>query len=177
MADKDRKSEQIDDDILRCKADVLRARDIMPPYSSATGKKETDKERKSQKPDEDTSKSAQAAKASNEKAAGKDTGSIPIETTVQKKTSPSPAKQKEGEIPRFDLAEEIMAEQRKITAIRRKAPGKKTEAERRQEQVEPISYSLEQPMPEESEQNRLIAEIVARDIKRLCRGEVSDNRR
>ncbi|MHC4173035.1 MAG: hypothetical protein ACYTBX_06525 [Planctomycetota bacterium] len=32
--------------------------------------------------------------------------------------------QKKSEIPKFDLAEEIMAEQRKITAIRRKAPPK-----------------------------------------------------
>ena len=32
--------------------------------------------------------------------------------------------QKKGKIPKFDLAEEIMAEQRKITAIRRKAPPK-----------------------------------------------------
>jgi len=29
-----------------------------------------------------------------------------------------------SEIPKFDLAEQILAEQRKITAIRRKAPGK-----------------------------------------------------
>ena len=32
--------------------------------------------------------------------------------------------QKKGKIPKFDLAKEIMAEQRKITAIRRKAPSK-----------------------------------------------------
>jgi hypothetical protein len=32
--------------------------------------------------------------------------------------------QKKGKIPKFDLAKEIMAEQRKITAIRRKAPPK-----------------------------------------------------
>lgn len=188
MADKNRDNEQINDDILRCREDVLRARDIMPPYSSAAGKKETDKERKSQKPDEDTSKSAQAAKASSEKTAGKDTSPIPIETTAQKRTAPSTAKREEAEMPRFDLAEEIMAEQRRITSIRRKAPGKKSEAEVRREQVEPVSYALEQPMPEESEQNRpfdsfdftqdkyaqdrLIAEIVARDIRRLCGGKI-----
>jgi len=172
MADKDINSEQIDDDILRCKADALRARDIMPPY-----KKETEKERKSQKADENTSRSAQAPKPSAEKAAGKDAGSIPIETTVQKKTSPSTAKREEVEIPRFDLAEEIMAEQRKITAIRRKAPGKKTEAEWRQEQAEPDSYTIEQLRLEESEQSQIIKEIVARDIKKLCQGKLSDNRR
>ncbi|MHC4594871.1 MAG: hypothetical protein ACYS19_08005 [Planctomycetota bacterium] len=37
---------------------------------------------------------------------------------------PADVEQKKGKIPKFDLAKEIMAEQRKITAIRRKAPSK-----------------------------------------------------
>ena len=43
----------------------------------------------------------------------------------KKAHSISGAVQGANEIPKFDLAEQIMAEQRKITAIKRKAPGKK----------------------------------------------------
>ena len=79
--------------------------------------------------------------------------------------------QEKTEIPRFDLAEEIMAEQRKIAATKRKAPGKKTEAERLEPQAEPVGYTtIEPPTPASPEQNRIIAEIVARDIERMCRG-------
>jgi len=62
-----------------------------------------------------------------------------------------------GEIPKFDLAEEVMAEQRKITATRRKAP---TNTERRTPNTEhrtPNSAGF-------PEQRQIIAEIVARDI-------------
>ena len=75
------------------------------------------------------------------------------------------------EIPRFDLAEEIMAEQRKITAIRRKAPGKKFEAQPERPQAKPIDYTIELSIPWQAEQDRIIAEIVARDIEELCRGD------
>ncbi len=75
------------------------------------------------------------------------------------------------EIPKFDLAEEIMAEQRRITAIRRKAPGKKTEAQRPQPQAQPVGYTTEKPL---SEQEKIIAEIVARDIEKLCRCNMPD---
>jgi len=173
MLDKDKNSEQIDDDIMQCKADALRARDITPPY-----KKKTDKERKSQKKDENTNNPANIAEPSTkkEKTARKDTGPIPIETTAQKKTPPAPTKQEEAEIPRFDLAEKIMAEQRKITAIRRKGPGKKTKAEREQLQAKPVSYTIKQPGSEQTEQNRIIAEVVAKDIERLCRGGTTKRR-
>jgi len=150
MADKDINSEQIDDDILRCKADILRARDIMPPYKQTDNKQQPSK-----------------------------TGTNPIlptdikELSIQKDTPKSPiAAQKKSEIPRFDLAEEIMAEQRKLTAIRRKAPGKKTEVADREVQVEPVGYTPEKTMPGQSGQDRLISEIVARDIRILCRGEI-----
>jgi len=105
-----------------------------------------------------------------------------------------------GEIPRFDLAEQIMAEQRKITAIRRKAPGKpqqlpslgpavarvqaqdgaagkKTEPANQQSRAESIGYTIQPPPLTLSEQGRIIAEIVARDIEKLRRGDTSSLRR
>jgi hypothetical protein len=90
--------------------------------------------------------------------------------------------QKKGKIPKFDLAKEIMAEQRKITAIRRKAPAKagmnradvacpdrKAQAPSRESGVQSVRYTI-QPPPTVSEQEQIIAEIVARDIEKLCRG-------
>ena len=65
-----------------------------------------------------------------------------------------------NEIPKFDLAEEIMAEQRKITAIRRKAPGEKKELQSQEAEAERA----------QSYQEQIITEIVARDIERLLRG-------
>ena len=116
---------------------------------------------------------------------------------------------KKGKIPKFDLAEEIMAEQRKITAVKRKAPpktgpvrdpkdlgpkdkgsngagmieaglqrarsspaaglgiGKRTQAPSPESGAESISYTV-QPPPALAEQKQIIADIVARDIEKLC---------
>ena len=94
-----------------------------------------------------------------------------------------------SQIPKFDLAEQIMAEQRKITAIRRKAPGKpqrlpsqdgaagkKTKAPDRQPQAQSNGYTIKPPPPTLSEQEQIIAEIVAKDIERLCGGDTSSLR-
>ncbi len=70
-----------------------------------------------------------------------------------------------SDIPKFDLAEEILAEQRKITAIRRKAPG-------RQRELESIGYAAERLKPATFEQEQIITEIVARDIEKLCSGDI-----
>ncbi|MHC4394998.1 MAG: hypothetical protein ACYS1A_05025 [Planctomycetota bacterium] len=133
------KNEQLDDDILQCRKDILRASDIIPSYNAQQAKSNRDNTPKTQgesiKPGDD------------ESAKEKDT------------------EQKRGQIPRFDLAEEIMAEQRKITAIKRKAPDKKTGLK-----AEPIRYAIEPQRLMFSEQEGIIAEIVARDIERLCRG-------
>ena len=80
------------------------------------------------------------------------------------------AEQKQIEVPRFNLAEEIMAEQRKITAVKRQAPGKKAEAGRVESRGESFVHTIEPPTPASTEQDRIISEIVARDIERLCRG-------
>ncbi len=131
-------------------------------------------------------------------------------------TEPAGAVQEANEIPKFDLAEQILAEQRKITAIRRKAPGKKPqrlpslapaitrvqaqdgtagkktelrpsdgrgEPPAREREVESIGYTInparqktggiKKPPLTLSEQGRIIAEIVARDIEKLRRGDTS----
>lgn len=191
-------NEQIDADILQCKGDILRARSIIPgsppPYE-----KKTHQEPNSQKIGENATPSADVEEilADKEKKTREDISSIPVETIHSKNTAPLPAavdKVNEGEtvetpqaqteIPKFDLAEEIMAEQRKITAIKRKAPGRKTESQREEPEAEwgpvlqkkremgaqSIGYTIGQPTPALSEQGQIIAEIVARDIEKLCRG-------
>ena len=157
---------------------------------------------------------------------------------IQEASEPRPSDGR-GEIPKFDLAEQILAEQRKITAIRRKAPGKpqrlsslappllsatpvpaatqrvqaadkgvtrvqaqdgaagkKTESRpsdgrgeppARGREIESIGYTInparqktggvKQPPLTLSEQGRIIAEIVARDIEKLRRGDISSLRR
>ena len=72
---------------------------------------------------------------------------------------------KPSKIPKFDLAEEIMAEQRKVSAVRRKGPGK-TEAPSRERQARAIGHPIKPP-PLVSEAEQIIAEIVARDIQDL----------
>jgi hypothetical protein len=138
-------------------ADILRTRDIIPA-SPPPQKKEAEQEPKSQKTDENTAPLPKPAVSINKKEESE---------TLQEKT----------EIPRFDLAEDIMAEQRKIAATKRKAPGKKTEAERLELQAEPVGYTTIEPSaPTLPEQDRIIAEIVARDIERLHQGNTSDAR-
>ena len=76
----------------------------------------------------------------------------------------------ESEIPKLDLGEQILAEQRKVTAVRRKGPGSKGKA--RPEQTPGVRAARgERPAaPELSERDQVIAEIVATDIERLCGG-------
>lgn len=76
-------------------------------------------------------------------------------------------RQEAMEIPQFDLAEEIMAEQRKIATTRRKGPAKRVEVAK-PEKSEPIAPVVEMFRPS-FEEEEVIAEIVARDIQQLCR--------
>lgn len=71
------------------------------------------------------------------------------------------------DIPRFDLAEDIMAEQRRVTGVRRKGPGG----------PEPVNLDVRpsQSIHSFSEgfngiKDPIIADIVARDIERFCSG-------
>jgi len=148
-------NEQFDADILRCKVDILRARDIMPG-NAPSYKEETRQKPKPQNDSENTTRLADAA---------------PIPAEKEKPAESVSTQQEKTEIPRFDLAEEIMAEQRKITAIRRKAPSKKFEAQPERPQAKPIDYTIERSIPWQMEQDQIIAEIVTRDIEKLCRGD------
>ena len=70
-------------------------------------------------------------------------------------------------IPKFDLAEQIMAEQRKSASVRRKGPVKRVRPPMQPRKIEPISHAI-RLQPVSLGQEHVVAEIVARDIERLC---------
>lgn len=145
------KNEHLDIDILRCKVDISRELNTIPLQNDT--------------PANNPETQNNTAKTNTE------------ETPVNKPAPPKPAtsreetveKLKTPEIPRFDLSEEMMAEHRRITAIKRKAPGK-TRVERLKPKVQPAEYITKRPIPPLSEQDKIIAEIVAKDIEKLCQG-------
>jgi hypothetical protein len=73
-----------------------------------------------------------------------------------------------GEIPRFNLADDIMAEHRKITAIRRKGPDAKGDMVPEEAPAAVRNHTVQDAGVERDE---IIAEIVARDIEQLCRAQ------
>jgi hypothetical protein len=100
-----------------------------------------------------------------------------------------------SEIPTFDLAEQIMAEHRKVTAVKRKGPDKMAMPPKKQHPAESITrdvvpgqghdsspvayrsfYELRESSPEEripAGPQQVITEIVARDIENLRLGNIS----
>jgi hypothetical protein len=133
---------QFDADTEQREEGVLRAKDIIPALRTTHGPEAVPHE------------------------PGQNTPPPPAEAETSVETE-----QRRSEIPRFDLAEKIMAEQRKITAIRRKGPGQTDEAQNQLQEVGSVSDTKEQMSADLSEQEQIIAEIVARDVERLCRGE------
>lgn len=82
------------------------------------------------------------------------------------------AMQETNEIPKFDLAEQIMAEHRKITAVKRKGPAKKVKSAKKLHPAESIGRNVIANQVNSGPQ-QIIAEIVARDIRNLCIGNTS----
>ena len=82
------------------------------------------------------------------------------------------AMQETNDIPKFDLAKQIMAEHRKITAVKRKGPAKNAKPSKKKHPAELITRNVK-PRPIVSEPQQIIAEIVARDIENLCIGNNS----
>jgi len=74
-----------------------------------------------------------------------------------------------NDIPTFDLAEQIMAEHRKMTAVKRKGPGKMASPPQRRHPAETYAPNIV-PRGILSGPEQIIAEIVARDIENLCMG-------
>ena len=79
----------------------------------------------------------------------------------------APDEKAETTVPQFDLAQEIMAEQRKTTAERRKKPGGKLPVNRGKTETSLSDTSARAKAPQIPAQDPVIAEIVARDIQNM----------
>ena len=76
--------------------------------------------------------------------------------------------QERNTIPKFDLAEQIMSEHRKNASVRRKGPARKVQPPKTEPKSELVARAAG-PHPVSLGQEQVIADIVARDIERLCK--------
>ena len=123
---------------------ILRANDIIPPYH--------------EKNDYEHSLPSKEQLPQNTRDNTKD-----ADTLSSKHENAVP--QKAG-IPKFDLAKQILSEQRKIASIKRKSPDKRNKAANYKKKAGSIDYTVKPP-PILSYQKQRIAEIVRRDIQKL----------
>jgi hypothetical protein len=129
-------------------SDVLRAGDVVPPYGPKAG--------------------AAKKKTSPKKASvPKKTGQMKAKRPAAKSVATERAG---GNIPKLDLDRQILAKQRKVTSVRRKGPGVKAKASTKTSEIASDEISSLRAVPELAEEDQVIAEIVARDIRRLCEG-------
>ena len=143
-----------DDDILQCRENVLRARDIIPPF----GLKKS------------TPLNKQSAPAQVPEKAPIKISSIPEFEEILPVSG-------ESDIPQFNLAEQIFAEQRKISSGRRQRTSQQNHVERQEQIDKPASFESVKPWQSlspttiipspASPQQRIIAEIIARDIEEM----------
>jgi hypothetical protein len=146
---------------------VLRAEDIVPPYGEDAGRNKSPQKAKT---------GGNEALPSQKKGKQVSTGKSPVAGKTLAKgrgVKPRGVGRQGSEIPTFDLGQQILAEQRKVAAVKRKGPGMRGTAPPRTPQAQPASGTDGRPGAELSERDRIIAEIVARDIGRLCRGDAA----
>ena len=164
-------NEQPDTDSKQDKPEVLRAKDIIPPLRTPTPAAPS-----TQQPVQKASPGPAVPGSGPEKRTIPTDSNLPQPRPKPATTTPlvqPAAEQTKSDIPRFDLAEKIMAEQRRITAVRRKGPGQQDEAQEQEREAESLN-NTEEPVPQAlSEEEQIIAEIVSRDIEVLCRGPIS----
>ncbi|UCG59882.1 MAG: hypothetical protein JSU70_10245 [Phycisphaerales bacterium] len=147
-------------------AGVLRAKDIMPPYGNKL--EQGPKKRRAKAAKKATSSSRKKRKQPAADAIEQLGAQEPASGRNAPAASPK-TKRRTAEVPSFDLAEKIMAEQRRSTATTRRGPGRKVQTPSKPARDRAMDYAIGQPVPVAFEQSLIIAEIVARDIEKLCR--------
>lgn len=101
----------------------------------------------------------------------------PYKVQPAQNSASSMEQREKHEIPRFNLAEEIMAEQRKVAAVKRKAPSRNGVIPiRPQSRTESVRHMVMPPTMLLFDQQQAITEIVARDIAQMRRDFVSSQR-
>ncbi len=138
---------------------VLRAADVIPPF---------DQDAAQVNPPENAGKEAAPEQSQVEPPKCERRGRrSPKAAADAGDMSPAESPAAAVEIPAFDLAENVLAEHRQMAARRRKAPGQ-TEFEIRPERPAAVTHVVEPPSQGLRELQHVVAEIVARDIQRLC---------
>jgi hypothetical protein len=146
---------------------VLRAEDIVPPYGEDAGRNGSPQKAKT-----GGNEALPSQKKGKQVSAGKSpaAGRAPAKGRVA--GTQTEARQGSG-IPTFDLGQQILAEQRKVAAVKRKGPGMRGAAPPMIPPAQPVSDADGRPEAELSERDQIITEIVARDIGKLCRGDAA----
>lgn len=135
---------------------VLRALDVVPPYSNGRAT--------------DGDNIAPTARASGQARTPRQSRSSCRHAADASPQGPAERATGEIRVPEFDLGERILAEQRRITGRKRKAPGTPDEAKHAGPSALPTT-PLAVPSGEDLVQlHRVVADIVSRDIERLCTG-------
>lgn len=168
MADKKDQDKKVDADILQCKADVLRARN------------EADNETVQDKQPDNVQVEVKAIRA----------------VKVEKKPADIAVEEKSVEIPKFNLADQMLAQQRSVAATRRQKTRKTSPIEKSYPANDTVGRIISHSKPSNSKpqaevvvppalratvrsinlstedlnnlQRRLVADIVSRDIALLC---------
>ncbi len=152
-------NEKIDADILKGREDILRAR------RTAANSRQSSNEA-SDAPPEKSSADRDSKK--------KPPPNVPRELSPMMKAVVDANRQRRTErgasdVPVFDVAKKVLARQRQETAAKRTAPPKiPTAKPAEQTQIQTRIDQIEYNKPS---YNSLVAEIVARDVDRLCRGQ------
>ncbi len=150
---------EVNDNRRSKRARVLRATDVIPPFDQDAAQANEPENVSKEPTPEPAQQPKRERKGRRRQEAGTDADDMkPV-------TSPQAA----PEMPMFDLAEHVLAEHRQMAARRRKAPGQiQTEPGIRPERPAVVTHVVEPPSRDLSELQHVVAEIVARDIQRLC---------
>jgi hypothetical protein len=139
-------------------ARVLRAGDVVPPFSQDAAQANGPENVSKEPTPEPSRQPKHERKGRRRPEAGTDADDA-------KPVAPQAA----AEMPTFDLAEHVLAEHRQMAARRRKAPGQiPTQPKIRSERPAVVAHAVEPPPQDLPELQHVVAEIVARDIQRLC---------
>lgn len=149
---KEKIKKQLDTDIVQCRKDVLRARDIIPSKDPEHPKKES---------------------ATEPKRPPIPIKSLPEFNTILSEPK-APDKDTVAEIPMFNLAEQMASTQREISSTKRQGPGRKSD------QVQKIVAEARNMLSSQTDnidpaspQHKIIAEIVTRDIKKFSERKIN----
>jgi hypothetical protein len=139
---------------------VLRATDVIPPF-----------DKNIEPPDAGQAGQAEVVTLdSGDKGQNAAGGSVAAAAPARHATDRAASSAEAVQIPSYDLAANILADQRRAASRRRRAPGQVDDKPTRLRNTPDAQMAAGEPLPRDLlELQRIVAEIVARDIERLCR--------